>query len=108
MFRYWIGSTIPRYTGTDFPWATLAINIGGSFLIGLLAARLGPQSAARALLMTGFCGGFTTFSTFSLETLNLIHGGQWSRAILYMLLSVAACVIGAWAGYSTGPETTRG
>ena len=100
MFRYWAGSVIPRFTGVDFPWATLLINASGSLLIGILAARLAPQSPWRALLMTGVCGGFTTFSTFSLETFLLLQAGFFHRAIAYACLSAVSCIAAAAAGYT--------
>ena len=100
MLRYWMGSVVPRFTGLDFPWATLLINVSGSLLIGVLTARLGPQSPSRALLMTGVCGGFTTFSTFSLETFLLLQAGALGRAIAYVCLSAVSCVAAAATGYT--------
>lgn len=99
--RYLLGALVaPRAAG--FPWATLAINVSGSLLLGALAVALagpGPSPAARAGLTVGFCGGFTTFSTFSLETLALLEQGSYARAGAYaaasLVLSVAAAMAGA-------------
>ena len=86
------------------PWGTIAINITGSFLIGFfgtLTLALGrhplPENA-RLFVMVGFCGGYTTFSSFSLQTLNLANNGEWLRAGSYIVLSVALCLIAVWAG----------
>lgn len=92
-----------------FPWATLTVNVLGSLLIGWLMARLGPlesSSAAtmRSLLTTGFCGGFTTFSTFSWQTLEQMQKGQWGAAIANVLLSVVLCLAAVWLGYLLGKE----
>lgn len=90
-----------------FPWGTLLINAAGSLLIGWLMARLGslePEPAARmqSLLVVGFCGGFTTFSTFSWQTLDQMLRGQWLAAALNVLLSVAVCLLTVWLGYRFG------
>ncbi len=90
-----------------FPWATLLINVAGSMLIGWLMARIGsaqPESATRlrALLVTGFCGGFTTFSTFSWQTLEQMLQGKWGQAAANVLLSVGLCLLGAWLGFRLG------
>jgi CrcB protein len=88
-------------------WATLLINAAGSLLIGWLMARLGalePAPAARlqSLLVVGFCGGFTTFSTFSWQTLDQLLRGAWLAAALNVLLSVAVCLLTVWLGYRLG------
>lgn len=88
--------------GSLFPVRTLAVNLLGGLLIGLGAGLLDPvdQQGARLLLLTGFCGGFTTFSAFSYETVGLIAAGEWSAALLYVLasilFSVGACALGYW------------
>lgn len=81
-----------------FPWGTLAVNVLGCFLIGVLATML-DATPWRQLLIVGFCGGFTTFSSFGLETLNLIRDGQLTRAGAYIVASVAVCLIAVWAGH---------
>lgn len=90
-----------------FPWGTLVINAAGSLLIGWLMARLGaiaPAAEARwhALLVVGFCGGFTTFSTFSWQTLEQMLRGEWGAAAANVLLSVLLCLIAVWLGYRLG------
>jgi CrcB protein len=84
--RYALAGTVYRICGTDFPYGTLAVNLSGCLLIGVLEALaedkflLGPEG--RLLLMVGFCGAFTTFSTLILETDHLLRGGEWARAAL--------------------------
>lgn len=90
-----------------FPWATLAVNVAGSLLLGWLMARLGPAesgpaAALRNLLAVGFCGGFTTFSTFSWQTLEQMQKGQWSAAVTNILLSVTLCLLAVWLGWRMG------
>lgn len=104
--RYWLAGAVYRGLGTSFPYGTLAVNMAGCFLIGLFDALaserfvLGP--ASRLLLMTGFCGAFTTFSTLALETSNLMKGGDFARALLNAAGSVVLGLIllrlGALAG----------
>ena len=88
-----------------FPWATLGVNVAGSFLIGLFyvwAARFNLPETTRLLLTTGLCGGFTTFSTFSHEGMDMLRGGHYAVFMLYVVVSVAvgvACVFaGGWCG----------
>ncbi len=90
-----------------FPWATLLVNVAGSLLFGWVMARvagLEPPAAARlqALVAVGFCGGFTTFSAFSWQTLEQMLRGQWLAAALNVLLSVALCLAAAWLGFRLG------
>ena len=90
-----------------FPWATLSVNVVGSLFIGWVMARYGsgePAGSDRmlSLLATGFCGGFTTFSTFSWQTLDQLQKGQWGAAIANVLLSVALCLLAVWAGHRLG------
>jgi fluoride exporter len=92
-----------------FPWATLTVNVLGSLLIGWLMSRYGgtePAASARLinLLAVGFCGGFTTFSTFSWQTLDQMLKGQWAAAIANVLLSVTLCLLAVWLGYFLGKE----
>ncbi|MFA5336212.1 MAG: fluoride efflux transporter CrcB [Candidatus Omnitrophota bacterium] len=90
--RYAMSIIVYRAAGADFPYGTLAVNLTGCFLMGFLAAiteeRFVFGSNIRVFLMIGFCGAFTTFSTFILETANLIKDGESSRALLNVLLSV--------------------
>ena len=90
-----------------FPWATLLINVAGSLLIGWLMARLGSLEQAavprwHSLLVVGFCGGFTTFSSFSWQTLDQMLHGHWVAAVANVLLSVTLCLLAVWAGYRLG------
>ena len=98
--RYLLGALLaPR--APDFPWATLGINVGGSLLLGALAVLLaGPTHSptVRAGLTVGFCGGFTTFSTFSAETLALLEHGRHARAGGYVAASVVLGIAAAMAG----------
>ncbi len=99
--RYWLGVLIRTYQTAAFPWATFAINVSGSVVLGFAAALFlkHPDESRRVwylLLGTGFCGGFTTFSTFSLETLELMQEERWATAAAYVFGSVAAGVFGVW------------
>ena len=103
VLRYGVSLASMAVLGGHFPWGTLLVNVLGSCLIGWLAAtttRL-PQSALarqQPLLMAGFCGGFTTFSLFSLETLHLAQQGSLGLALLYGIGSLPLCVAAAWMG----------
>jgi fluoride exporter len=105
MGRYWIGIRIATMTGLAFPWATILINILGSLAIGFLARFTGPEGLfptpldVRTFLMVGLCGGFTTFSAFSLQTLILAGEGRWLLAGANILLSVALCLIAVALGH---------
>jgi fluoride exporter len=102
--RYFLSGVAARLIGETFPWGTLIINVTGSFIIGFFAALTGPDgrlyvgSNGRQFFMTGICGGYTTFSSFSLQTLNLMNDGEWFRAGANIGLSVALCLIAVWAG----------
>ena len=106
-FSGWIGGMTERQ-GSLFPWGTLAVNITGSFLIGFLFALSEPGGrrwvgpTGREFFMYGVCGGYTTFSSFSLQTLNLLQDGEWLQAGGNVLLSVVLCLIGVWLGYFLG------
>ena len=96
----WIANTI----GQTFPWGTLVVNVSGSFIIGLFAAATGPEgrwmapATFRQFFMLGICGGYTTFSSFSLQTLNLAEDGQWFKAGANSVLSLVLCFVGVWLG----------
>jgi fluoride exporter len=104
--RFWVSTGVYRLLGRDFPWGTLAVNTLGSFLMGLLFVlfieRLAVGSEARAAVLVGFLGAFTTFSTFSVETLALIEEGYLARAFLNMGMSVSVCLLACWAGLVLG------
>jgi CrcB protein len=113
MARYGVSGLVARSFGSVFPWGTLIVNVVGSALIGFLAASAAPGARwllspdARALLMIGFCGGFTTFSSFSLETLNLLRDGEWLWAGANVVFSVVLCLVFVWLGYAAGAGLNR-
>jgi len=102
--RYWLATVVARSFGETFPWGTLIVNVTGSFVIGFFAALTGPDgrvfasSTVRQFVIIGICGGYTTFSSFSLQTLNLMNDGEWTRAGANIGLSVLLCLIAVWAG----------
>jgi len=105
--RYFASGVTARLIGETFPWGTLFVNVTGSFIIGFFAALTGPDgrfyvgSSGRQFVMTGICGGFTTFSSFSLQTLNLMNDGEWFRAGANMGISLVLCLLAVWAGFIT-------
>jgi fluoride exporter len=106
--RFWLAAAMTMLTGPRFPWGTLLINILGSFIIGLVAAvtmvpaRLPMHPDVRVFLMVGVCGGFTTFSAFSLQTLELLQSQEILPASGYIAGSVALCILGVWLGWLVG------
>lgn len=106
--RFWLGGLISARFGETFPWNTLVINVTGSFVIGVFAALTLPEISGKyrvyviQFFMIGICGGYTTFSSFSLQTLNLLQKRQWLYAGGNALLSVALCMIAVWLGYLLG------
>src|SRR6266550_3902329 len=104
LLRYLVGQAVQRTSASGFPIGTMFVNVSGCFLIGVLVRQfmnmqLTPE--LRALLIVGFCGGFTTFSTFSAEAIGLIEGGEYARATTYVLLSVGLCLAATLAGMTT-------
>ena len=103
--RFWINGLVSKYF-PSFPMGTLVINITGSFLIGFFATMTAPEgrwlvsSTFRTFFMTGICGGYTTFSSFSLQTLDLARAGEWLYASLNVVLSVVLCLLAVWLGYA--------
>jgi CrcB protein len=114
ILRFWLSGAIARSFGERFPAGTLVINVTGSFVIGLFAAVTGPEGRmlvrplSRQFFMIGICGGYTTFSSFSLQTLNLAREGQWAYALLNIGLSLLFCLGGVWLGYLAGETLNRG
>jgi CrcB protein len=102
LLRYWMSAGVYALTGRGFPYGTLAVNVLGSLVMGFLyiwlLERVPGGTAVRAFLLIGLLGAFTTFSTFSIETLNLMEAGQFSRAILNTLVSVVLCIGAAALG----------
>ena len=106
MARYWCSGIAARLIGETFPWGTIIVNIVGSFIIGFFATLTGPDgrifadTLTRQFVMIGFCGGYTTFSSFSLQTHALVQDGEWLLASANIALSVIACLLAVWAGYA--------
>ena len=103
--RYWCSGVAARLFGETFPWGTLLVNVTGSFIIGFFATLTGPDgrifagSATRQFVMMGILGGFTTFSSFSLQTLNLVQDSEWLQAGGNVVGSVVLCLIAVWLGH---------
>jgi CrcB protein len=106
--RYLLGSLLQRLMAGGFPGGTIVINVTGSFLLGIILPYAIETTAVspelRAFLTIGFCGGYTTFSTFSYESLTLLEDGQWSRAATYVGLSVALSIAAAFLGVVAGRQ----
>src|SRR6059058_4081147 len=102
--RFWASGLIAERAGEFFPLGTLIVNITGSFAIGFLAAFADPEERFllsprfREFFLVGVCGGYTTFSSFSLQTLDLIRDGDWFKACLNTLFSFACCLAAVWLG----------
>jgi fluoride exporter len=103
--RFFLSGVVASQFGATFPWGTLIVNVSGSFAIGFFATltapdgRLFASGSARQFFMSGILGGYTTFSSFSLQTLNLAREGEWFRAGGNTLGSVAACLLAVWLGH---------
>ena len=106
--RYYLATAIQQRVGPTFPWGTLVINVSGSLLIGVFIryalATPSVSTELRAFLTTGFCGGYTTFSTYSYETAALLEDGQYGRAGTYALASVVLALIATFAGFVLARE----
>lgn len=106
--RYWLSGVVASRVGEAFPWGTLVVNLTGSVAIGFLAALTLPEGrwpdspGVRQFCMAGVCGGYTTFSTFSVQTLQLMRDGEWLYAGGNVVLSVLLCMVGVWLGYLLG------
>ncbi len=103
--RYWLSGVVATHFGETFPWGTIVINVWGSMIIGFFATLTGPDgrmfigTEIRQFVMMGLCGGFTTFSSFSLQTLNLARDGELGLALANVGLSVFLCLLGVWIGH---------
>jgi fluoride exporter len=103
--RFWCSGLAARHFGETFPWGTLLVNVFGSFAIGLFATLTSPDgrwlvpSRFREFFMIGICGGYTTFSSFSIQTLSLVEDGEWFQAGANVTLSVVLCLGAVWLGH---------
>jgi CrcB protein len=103
--RFILSGLIANHVGATFPWGTFFVNVTGSFAIGFVATLTGPDGRVfasgntRQFIMTGIFGGYTTFSSFSLQTLNLADDGEWLQAGGNVVLSVVACLVAVWLGH---------
>jgi len=106
--RYGLSGVVANWIGATFPWGTLVVNVTGCFVIGLVNALTGPDGRLllpvnlRIFVMVGICGGYTTFSSFGLETLNLAQNGDWLASGGYIGASVLFCLVGVWLGTIAG------
>src|SRR5271165_3066349 len=111
--RYWLSSLAARHIGESFPVGTLIVNVVGSFVIGFFASLTGPDGRVfvgtdtRQFVMTGLCGGFTTFFLISLQTLNLARDGEMALAGANAMLSLALCLIAVWLGHIAASVLNR-
>jgi fluoride exporter len=105
MARFWCSGVMARLIGETFPWGTLFVNVVGSLLIGFFATVTAPDgrmfvdSSTRQFVMLGVMGGFTTFSSFSLQTLSLMNDGEWLYAGLNVGVSLILCLLAVWIGH---------
>jgi CrcB protein len=103
--RYWCSGAAALMIGETFPFGTLIVNVVGSFIIGFFATLTGPDGSVlastttRQFVMAGFCGGYTTFSSFSLQTLDLMNDREWFYAAANVGGSVVLCLVAVWAGH---------
>jgi CrcB protein len=102
LLRYWVSTGVYQLLGRGFPYGTLVVNVLGSLVMGLLFVLMLERAVAaaewRAALLVGLLGAFTTFSTFSIETVNLIEDGEIVRAVGNVVLSVVLCLVATWIG----------
>jgi fluoride exporter len=103
--RYWCSGFVANHFGASFPWGTVLVNVLGSFVIGFFNTLTGPDgrflvgTTARQFVMVGLCGGYTTFSSFSLQTLSLARESEWLRAGGNVGVSVLLCLLAVWLGH---------
>ena len=106
--RYLVATGMVSWLGRDFPYATITVNILGSFLTGLLTMlllqRFSLDPLLKAAILVGFLGAFTTFSTFSLDAFSLFEQGAHFKALAYILSSVVACIVALWLGMLLGKQ----
>jgi fluoride exporter len=113
VFRYWCGDAITALTGGGLPWGTIFINVLGSLIIGFFATATGTDgrfivpATIRTFVMIGFCGGYTTFSSFSLETFDLLQAGKLIGASANIAISLAVCLAAVWLGHAAAAALNR-
>jgi CrcB protein len=111
--RWWVSLAMAAAVGPAFPWGTLVANVSGSLLIGVVAGwsgehgRLLESDLARGFVMIGFCGGYTTFSAFSLQTVEMLQAGDLGRAGANVAGSLVLCLLATWAGYALASVLSR-
>jgi CrcB protein len=112
-FRYWCSGVAARLISETFPWGTLIVNVVGSFVIGFFFTLTGPDgrllvsSTARLFVMVGLCGGYTTFSSFSLQTLTLLQDGEFLHAGANIVASVLLCMLAVWLGHIAAAQLNQ-
>jgi CrcB protein len=108
LLRYWVANAVYILLGRGFPYGTLAVNVLGSLLMGylyvLFLERMSAGPELRGAVLVGMLGAFTTFSTFSIETLNLIEQADYLKAVVNMGISVLACMLAVWLGVTLGRQ----
>ena len=110
--RFWCGEVAAVLLGNDLPWGTMFVNVVGSFIIGFFAALTAPEGRypvpfiGRQFVMVGFCGGYTTFSSFSLQTVELMQRGAWLYAGVNVL-SIAVSLFAVWVGHTSATALNR-
>jgi len=111
--RFWASGLIANRYGQSFPWGTLFVNVTGSFVIGLFATLTAPEGrwlvgpSGRNFFMTGFCGGYTTFSSFSLQTLNLAQDDEYVYAAGNAVFNLVLCLVAVWLGHLLAEYLSR-
>ncbi len=113
VMRFWFSGVIAQRFGETFPLGTILVNVTGSFAIGFFATltstdgRVLVSPSFRQFFMIGICGGYTTFSSFSLQTLNLANDGEWLYAGLNVVFSVVLCLVAVWLGHLAAAVLSR-
>jgi len=108
LLRYWVSTGVHLLVGRGFPYGTLAVNVSGSLVMGMLYVliieRMDVDPLWRGAVLIGLLGAFTTFSTFSIETLNLLENGEPVKAAVNVLASVSVCIVACWLGMVAGRQ----